>query len=519
MRTSLWKANFIVFMSSTCTLVIELVAGRILAPYIGVSLYTWTSIIGVVLAGISLGNFAGGRLADRKASPGVLGLLFFLGGLATLGILLATSWVTTMPLSYNFANYTITISLIEKIVLFTTIVFFLPCFILGMVSPVVVKLTLKDLGEAGNVVGMIYAFGAAGSILGTFLTGFILISSLGSRTIIWVVALVLILMGIIFGEYWKVWRKETAPVVGLIILAYGIPFSGFRDRAELKAPCIIESNYYCIYVYETKLDDGRPVQALVLDHLIHSYNSLDDPSSLGYGYERIYAEVTDYLSQTKKGLRSLSIGGGGYTFPRYMEAVYPDSSIDVAEIDPAVTRIAHERLGLSPDTRIRTFNGDARAFFINETVQEKYDLAFGDAFNDLSVPYHLTTREFDTLVRSSLKDDGILMANIIDKFKGGAFLGAYMKTAREVFPYVYLLGPGPVWEYGSASTYVVMASMQPFDVEAFKAHISNGKTPFTAVLEPERLDDHLAGNPFITLTDDYAPVDNLIAPLFVERGY
>ncbi|MDP2727294.1 MAG: fused MFS/spermidine synthase, partial [Dehalococcoidia bacterium] len=441
MRTRLWKANFIVFISSTCTLVIELVAGRIMAPYVGVSLYTWTSIIGVVLAGISLGNFVGGRLADRRASPAVLGILFFAGGLATLGILIATAWVTAAPMPTGF-------SLVTKIVVFTTVIFFLPCFILGMVSPVVVKLTLKDLGEAGNVVGMIYAFGAAGSILGTFLTGFLLISSLGTRSIIWLVALVLIVMGLVFGEFWKIWQRQRASLAGLMILAYGLPF--MMAREQFKAPCIVESDYYCINVFDTKIDNGTPVRALVLDHLIHSYSSLEDPKILGYGYERIYEEVTQYVSQSKTGLRALFIGGGGYTYPRYLEAVYPDSTVDVVEIDPSVTSVAYQWLGLAPDTRIHTVNEDARLFF-NGTPHEKYDFAFGDAFNDLSVPYHLTTREFDALVKGQLKDDGIYMVNIIDKYQGGQFIGAFLKTVKEVFPYVYLMGPGPVWDYSGAS--------------------------------------------------------------------
>lgn len=509
MRTSLLKANFIVFVSSTCILVIELVAGRIMAPYVGVSLYTWISIIGVVLAGISLGNFAGGKLADRRASPGVLGLLFFGGGLTTLGILLATAWVTATPLPTGFP-------LVAKIVVFTTVIFFLPCFVLGMVSPVVVKLTLKDLGEAGNVVGMIYACGAAGSIVGTFLTGFLLISSLGTRSIIWLVGLVLILMGLYFGEYWKVWQKERASVVGIVILAYGLPF--FNAREQFKAPCVVESDYYCINVYDTKLSDGIPVRALVLDHLIHSYNSLEDPKVLGYGYERIYSEVTDYLSQRKSGLRALFLGGGGYTYPRAMEAVYPDASLDVVEIDPAVTRVAYEWLGLAPDTRIRTFNQDARLFF-NGTPREKYDLAFGDAFNDLSIPYHLTTWEFAAMIKGQLKDDGIYMANIIDKFANGLFLPAYMNTLKLVFPYVYLMGPGPAWEFGGPSTFVVLASLKPFDAEEFMAYANREKSAFTAVLDQDRLVEYLAENNKIILTDDYAPVDNLIAPLFVERGY
>src|SRR5437867_11707915 len=106
-----WIACTIVFVASFCSLVIELIAGRIMAPYIGVSLYTWTSIIGVVLAGISLGNYIGGRIADRWASSFTLGVLFLLSGVTALLMLLTTAWIVgyTLPAS---------ISLVGKIVIY-----------------------------------------------------------------------------------------------------------------------------------------------------------------------------------------------------------------------------------------------------------------------------------------------------------------------------------------------------------------------------------------------------------------
>ena len=143
-KRGIWLAYLIVFVSSTCTMVIELVAGRIMAPYIGVSLYTWTSIIGVVLAGISLGNFLGGVVADRRATREVLGLVFLGGGLASLAILVTTHVVVSAPLQLD---------LIPKIVLFTTAIFFLPALVLGMVSPIVIKLALADLAHSGGTVG------------------------------------------------------------------------------------------------------------------------------------------------------------------------------------------------------------------------------------------------------------------------------------------------------------------------------------------------------------------------------
>ena len=190
----MWLSCLVVFISSACALVIELIAGRMMAPYIGVSLYTWTSIIGVVLAGMSAGNFLGGVVADRFASRRVLGLIFIAGSVSSLGILVVTHWLIA-------AN--IPLSLLPRIVFYTTAAFFLPSLVLGMVSPVVVKLTLADLGRAGNTVGTIYAVSTIGSIFGTFLTGFWLISWLGTRSIVWTVAGVLLLMGIVIGRFYR----------------------------------------------------------------------------------------------------------------------------------------------------------------------------------------------------------------------------------------------------------------------------------------------------------------------------
>ena len=171
-------------------MVIELIAARILAPYIGVSLYTWTSIIGVTLAGIALGNYLGGKIADRYPSPLLLATIFFAGALLTIGILPSTKmaasadWFGNLPIMWHF-------------ILGTSFIFFLPATVLSMVSPMVIKLTLADLGRTGGIVGTIYAFSTAGSILGTFMTGFYFILWFGTRSIIWVVAGTLLLTGII----------------------------------------------------------------------------------------------------------------------------------------------------------------------------------------------------------------------------------------------------------------------------------------------------------------------------------
>ncbi|NWG01880.1 MAG: fused MFS/spermidine synthase, partial [Syntrophaceae bacterium] len=194
MQKEVVKANMVVFIASFCTLVIELVAGRIMAPYVGVSLYTWTSIIGVVLAGISIGAYFGGRIADRSPRTSTLGWLLFLSGLGAFSI---------SPLTNLIGGAEFHTSLMTRILLITTIIFFVPSCLLGMISPVVVKLTLNNLEKTGNVVGKIYAFSTLGSILGTFATGFYLISWMGTRTILLTMGIILIISGFIFGDFFK----------------------------------------------------------------------------------------------------------------------------------------------------------------------------------------------------------------------------------------------------------------------------------------------------------------------------
>ena len=170
-RDWLWHPALIVFISNCCIMVIELVAGRIVAPHIGVSLYTWTGIIGVMLAGISIGNWIGGGLADRFASRQALGAIFLLAGLGALSVLITVNQFGEAGL------FNMNLPLIARMVLYLSAIFLLPGIMLGLVSPMVIKLTLKDLGKTGGVIGRIYAASSLGGILGTFATGYFPITS------------------------------------------------------------------------------------------------------------------------------------------------------------------------------------------------------------------------------------------------------------------------------------------------------------------------------------------------------
>ena len=505
----MWISCLLAFIGSACTLVIELIAGRIMAPYIGVSLYTWTSVIGVVLAGMSVGNFAGGVVADRFASWRALAMIFLAGAVATLGILVVTQAIVGATFGLSF---------LPRIVLSIAIIFFLPSLVLGMVSPMVIKLALANLEHSGHTVGTIYAASTVGSIVGTFVTGFWLISWIGTRRIVWLVAAILLLTGLLIAAFDRSRRRATVLVSAALALGV-FGFVGVRwMRGQYAAPCDVESNYYCIKVFES-FDAGHSARVLMLDRLIHSYVVVDDPRSLVYGYEHAYADLTHAHADEATAVDALFLGGGGYTFPRYIEAVYPRSTIDVIEIDPAVTKVVYDRLGLSPTTRIRSFNADARIFLTEWIDPKRYDLIYGDAFNDLTIPYHLTTVEFNRITASRLKSDGIYLTNIIDKFEGGEFLKAEANALRAVFPYVYIFGRGAAFLPFDRNTYVLMASRQPLDTAKLDAITAQrDRSSRTIVLSKARMNAYLSSGRALTLTDDFVPVDQLLARLFVERG-
>jgi spermidine synthase len=495
-RSWFWRPNLIVFISSGCIMILELVAGRIIAPSVGVSLYTWTSVIGVILAGISMGNYIGGRLADRWASPRLLGLMFFLAGLTALGVLAIDQ---LNPMDY------VEWPLILEILALIAALFFIPCTILGTVSPIVVKLAMHDLARAGRTVGQIYAFGSVGSIAGTFLTGFWLISQFGTYMIVLGVAILLLLLGLLFllGRRW--WGAA-------LVLPLLIGGAVWADRQGwLAGPCMVETNYFCIKVKDED-KDGETVRTLILDRLIHSYTSLDNPTKLVYGYEKVYAELTAYQARDHDALRALFIGGGGYTFPKYMEAIYPDSVLDVIEIDPGVTEVAYERLGLSRDTRITSFNEDARMFLRREPA-ERYDLILGDAFNDFSVPYHLTTQGFNERIHTWLEPDGLYMVNIIDGAYG-RFLRAYVRTLRQTFAHVYVAPTNTDWREASRNTIVIVGTDIPLDMEVFAADSLWRQW----MLSDEEVDALLTEDVAVLLTDRYAPVEQMLAPVFLNKG-
>jgi spermidine synthase len=528
-----WRVTpyVIAFFSSACVMVVELVAGRLTARHLGSSLYTWTSIIGVVLAGISVGNYLGGKIADRWRPERTLGWLFLLSSMACLGSLFL-NWLVGGPIRDSLIGAKMSYPV--RVVVSTVIVFLLPALALGTVSPVTAKMALVRGRGVGATIGSIYAWGAIGSILGTFLTGFWLIAALGARGVVIAVAGGLGLIAFVLGP-WRI--LHAAWVVALVVMFW---LSQTTEDEYFQAACraglqdgqptwadphtfqhyrfACDSNYQFVYVYDDGGRQGLPNgRLLCLDCLRHGFVDLGNPLHLEFHYEKIYGALTERFMAGRGKLRTFFLGGGGYTFPRWVQQRFPGSLCDVAEIDPAVLEACHQAMGLSPAAPIRTILNDARVVVAQLAPEDRYDLIIGDAFSDLAVPWHLTTIEFQRQLRSHLADGGVVLTNIIEDFHaGGRFLGAYIATARRVFRHVLVFCTGPSGVGTGHDNFVIVATDRddPALLAGLKALAPGHRTDFPgSMLTEANLAALAARCGGRVLTDDNAPVENLLAPI------
>ncbi len=484
-------ASFTVFVASGAVLVLEILAGRLLAPYIGVTLQTFTGIIGVVLTGIAGGTFLGGRLADRRDPRPLLPFVVAAGGVLA---------VLTVPLIRLFGPSAD--GAIGSIVLLASVSFLLPSAVLSAVTPMVVKICLATVDETGRVVGRLSAMGTAGSLVAVFVTGFVFVATFPTTPVVIALGVGLVALG--FALWLSLGRPGDRRAVAATLVAV-VASSGFALAAP--GPCDVESTYFCA---EVRVDPDRPTgRVLLLDSLRNSYVDLADPTYLEFGYTQILGDVVEALAPGTRTLDAVHVGGGGFTMPRYLEATRPGSTNVVFELDPSVVELAEDRLGLvpTPTTTVRT--GDARVH-LRALDPASADLVIGDAFGGEAVPWHLTTREFAEQIRATLRPGGVYALNLID---GGplGFVRAEVATLRDVFAHVAVVAPAARIAGDEGGNFVVVASDAPLPTDAIRtANAARGD-------DDQVLDDPAGIDAFVgdarVLTDEFAPVDQLITPV------
>lgn len=488
-------------LTAAAGLAVEIIAGRMIAPYLGMSLYTWTAIIAVVLAGFSLGHWWGGIIAgwpSAKAERAVAWAL--LAAAATTAASLILIRIVAAPV------IAAGLGAVPTILVITTMLFFAPSVFVGIPSPVLTKLAIDAQPRAmARTLGIFYAAGAFGSILGTLISGFLLIAWLGTiRSLLAIAALYLMMSAALF------WHGRTRtrgalknPIAAAILLSAVVLPAGFATAA-FHSNCTRESQYYCIRIDDISEQMGTDARVLVLDHLAHGINVRASPTALVSPYAVMQnALMETHLPDGGAGLAAFFVGGGAYTIPRAWATAKPGAQMTVSELDPAVTRIARERMWLGTPGNITVRHADARATLARDPAGT-YDIVVGDAFHDIAVPPHLVTHEFMALVQSRLKPHGIYVMNVVDHSQRPRFALSIIATLQRLFPVVEFWGDARPDE--RRATFVIAGLQRPSPAGS----ITLGEDNTWRRWSDKKISEASTALGAMRLTDDYAPVDRLI---------
>lgn len=484
------------FLCGTAIMAVEIASSRFLAPYFGSSMITWTVIIGVILVAMSLGNFIGGRLADRKDPEQRLYQLIFW----------AAIWVAMIPV---VGKYLIAAIAGAAIFLFPgnpvlagsflscALLFAVPCLILGATSPCMIKVATKNLDDNGRIAGEIYGLSTLGSICGTFLPTFFTIPLFGTDKTFFLFAGVLCFLALInaFRRKSKIARVSVVLlIIAVVMIApFSLPFA-FWEKPLVET----ESVYNYLLVKEN--DGIRTLSTHVLLGTQSLYLSKPGLTGLYYDLALFSYLLVDPVADGER-LPVLVLGFATGTFAKLSRYFFPKSQIDGVEIDPEIVRLGREYFGLNDDDA-QVFIEDGRVFATR--TEKKYRIIFLDAFQDVTYPFHMATREFFIELAKNLENDGVLAININMRSQQRPDLCDYLSdTLAGVFPAVMLC------EHPDYYNRILFAAKNPqlpnLFVERLKKiaedhplhDLSAGLKPIT----------HLAENAQYILTDDLAPVE------------
>lgn len=486
----------ICFLAGAAVMVIEISANRLLAPHFGNSIYTWTALIGVVLVAISAGAWLGGVLADRLGRLDLLGWL--LAGAAVLAMLIPA-------LNAGFAPSFAQGGLISGPVLVSVFLFALPAVLLGAVSPASVRFysMVNQDTQVGHAAGIISMLGSLGSFVGTFASGFFLLSAFGVTKIFIGTGTLLLVLALV--AFWMA-RKPAkthgiATIVTLLAAALGLKSEAAADPNVIHR---VNSFYHQIEV--TKRGVGSDEERfLKLDSTMEGGMRVRD-GALVLDYQRYWrlAELNDEL----KLKRGLFIGAGAFGMPEELSRVHPDAHVDVVEIDPAVIEVGRQFFKLDQHPRVHAHASDARRFLKHS--EGGYDLIFGDAYNGVRhIPAHLVTQEFFQEVKGKLSANGVFLMNVITAVQGdkAELLGHVLATVRSVFPHVEAFAVGGA---GTESQNVILLASQ----QSWKPWLED-KFYLPGGAQAKLADHRLLPNQLPAggsiFTDDWNPVDAVIA--------
>ena len=405
------------FISGMSIMALEMSASRLLAPYFGTSLFVWTNIIGITMISLSIGYYYGGRIADGKTdSKPMFRVLLGTGSFAVLIPFFAPIVMSVSQGAVSSGSAGVFYgSMLGTILLFAP-----PITALGGVSPYVIRLSTSGDGSYGTVAGRVFAVSTVGSILGTFLPVLLLIPIVGTKQTILIFGVALIVLGLIgLG-------KQGLSLVALLLL-----FTTFLVGSARPGEGVIfekESVHNYIQVVEhsgvryLKLNEG------------YAYHSIYNPGSVTVNGVWDYFNILPLLNRDAKD--ALIIGLAGGTVAREYRFFYPDLAVDGVELDSEIIKAGNTFFDMA-GANLKTYNMDGRSFL--KTTDKRYDIVIIDAYKQPYIPFHLTTQEFFTEVRSKLRDGGIVAINVATTGSDSKVQLMLENTLASVYENVYTL--------------------------------------------------------------------------------
>ena len=420
------------FFSGMSVMAVELGASRLLAPYFSSSQIVWTIIIGTIMIAMALGNLYGGRKADKDPNPDKL-----------YGrIIIAAIWIGLIPVVGKYLIIGISALLIFTInsnflviagFVACMVIFVFPLFLLGTVTPSLVKCTIDNLEASGSVVGRLNASNTIGSIIGTFVPTFISIPAVGtSITFLIFAGILLVLAGIYFISSKVRVRQCIKLPVGIVIFILSIVFGHNNSFAFWQSDLIYEgeSIYNYLQVYEN--DEEVALSTNVLFGVQSVYKKEQGLTGMYYDY----AMAAAYMSgiREKDEVRILILGNGTGTYATQCRRYFDNVNITGVEIDQKITDLARKYFYLSEEVEVVTYDGRA---YLNAD-EEKYDVIMVDAYQDITIPFQMSSIEFFSLVADHLKDDGVMVVNLNMKSDAEGNINDYLcDTIANAFSQVY----------------------------------------------------------------------------------
>lgn len=435
-KTYLYLTEFFAGMS---VMAVELGASRLLAPYFSSSQIVWTIIIGTIMIAMALGNIMGGRWADRDPNPDRL----------YRRILVAAIWIALIPVAGKYIVIGISGLLIFTvstnflvIAAFASCmaVFVFPLFLLGTVTPSLVKYTVDSLEDSGKTVGYLNASNTIGSIIGTFVPTFISIPAVGTGITFLIFAAILLLLAVI---YFVSEKKSTGRVVaGVVILIVSCVFGHDSSFAFWKKDLTYEgeSIYNYLQVYE---DDSRVVLST---NVLFGVQSVYRREKALTGMYYDYAMAAPYMAgvSEKNGLDILILGMGTGTYATQCSRYFGDVKIEGVEIDEKITALARDYFELPEDIRVTTYDGRTYLQGLDggrssgKGEKKRFDVIMVDAYQDITIPFQMSSVEFFSLVWDHLAEDGVMVVNMNMKSGGESGINEYLSdTISAVFSQVY----------------------------------------------------------------------------------